>query len=812
MKISLKWLNDHVDILDYATRADELARVLTDAGLEVEATENRAESFRHVVVGHILKLERHPNADRLTVCQLDVGDGTPRQIVCGATNHRAGDKVVVTLPGAVLPGDFAIKKSKIRDVESMGMLASESELGLVDKAEGILILPADAPVGMPFAEYRGLDDVVFELKITPNRADCLSHLGLARELSCLLERPLKAPAIDLNLDHAVNTHARVKLEVRDTRACGRYAGRVIDGVRVGPSPAWLKVRLESVGMKSINNVVDVTNYVMMDLGQPMHAFDLNSLGGGTVIVAPAVAGETFVTLDGTKLTLTGDELTIRDDHHAVALAGAIGGQDSGVGEQTKAIFLESAHFAMDSVRRTARRFGLQTDSAYRFSRGVDPSNVKGALDRASALLAEMAGGRVAADAWDQNPRPRQPPQIMVTAAYVTERLGYEVTTAELSEALRRIGARVESDRDQLKVTAPEFRYDLEQPADLVEEFGRLKGYDTIPETLPPLTGAPLSIDPGFGFEQRVNQAARGAGLSQAVNYGFVNAAAQAEFSGDPAAWVAAGLNIATEPVRLKNPLSEDLNVMRTSLLSGLIKNALLNARHGAADGRLFETGFTFRRAGAGFAQDPRLGVVAWGSPTGLWDKDQSEARVFFDLKARVVQILEKLQITSAQFNLPKDAIGPVHPGQAAVIFVEGRNVGFIGSLHPRVIAREKLRGGWAVAELNLEALGRGQPRPIKFKSIAKFPVVERDLAFVLPNTTAAVEVEREIRRSAGPVLQSVRVFDVFTGGSLPADHASVAFRMVYQDPKETLDEARLTKLQDVITSNVERKLGIKVRA
>ena len=531
MKISLKWLNDHVEIMDFASRADDLAKLLTDAGLEVEAIENKAEAFRHVVVGHILKLERHPNADRLTVCQLDVGTGTAQQIVCGATNHRQGDRVVVTLPGAVLPGDFAIKKSKIRDVESNGMLASESELGLKAEAEGILILPADAPVGKPFAEYFGLEDVVFELKITPNRADCLSHLGLARELACLLERPLKAVPLDLKTDEAVKTRSHVALEVRDPENCRRYAGRVIDGVEVGPSPAWLKSRLESVGMKSINNVVDVTNFVMMDLGQPMHAFDLAHLHGGRITVAASTAGETFTTLDGRALTLTGDELTIRDGDRAVALAGAIGGQNSGVSAQTKSIFLESAHFAMDSVRRTARRHGLQTDSAYRFSRGVDPSGIRRALDRASALIGQVAGGRAAADAWDEYPRPLTPPVIAVTAAFVGQRLGYAVSTEDLRAALVRLGARVDVAGDTLTVTSPAFRYDLEQPADLVEEFGRLRGYDHIPETLPPLNVAPLRLDPGFVLEQRVNALARGAGLTQAVNYGFVNGTAQSELLG-----------------------------------------------------------------------------------------------------------------------------------------------------------------------------------------------------------------------------------------------------------------------------------------
>jgi phenylalanyl-tRNA synthetase beta chain len=436
MKISLNWLNDHIDLSDYRERAGEIAALLTAAGLEVEAVEDKSALFRHVVVGRIAQLDRHPNADRLTVCQVDVGEGSLRQIVCGAKNHKAGDKVVVTLPGAVLPGDFAIKKSKIRDVESLGMLASESELGLKKESEGILILPADAPVGEPFAKYFGLDDVTFEINVSPNRADCLSHLGLARELSALLGRPLKTAGVELKTSARLSTKSAIGLEVHDTQLCPRYSARLVDGVKIGPSPAWLRMRLESVGLNPINNVVDVTNFIMMDLGQPLHAFDAARLQGKKIIVAKAEAGEKFKTLDGSELTLSGDELTIRDGERAVCIAGAIGGLNSGVTDSTTSVLIESAHFAMDSVRKTARRHGLQTDSAYRFSRGTDPSGVIRALERASALIQEVSGGEIAADFWDEYPHPRAARPITVSAAYVSQRLGYPVEAAGLKSWLR----------------------------------------------------------------------------------------------------------------------------------------------------------------------------------------------------------------------------------------------------------------------------------------------------------------------------------------------------------------------------------------
>lgn len=812
MKISLKWICDHIDVQDYAEKPSDLAKLLTAVGLEVEAVENKSEQFKNVVVGHITKLDRHPNADRLTVCQVDAGEGQTRQIVCGAKNHKAGDKVVVTLPGAMLPGNFEIKKSKIRDVESLGMLASESELGLKKESEGILILPADAPVGKPFAEYAGLDDVVFEINVTANRPDCLSHLGLARELSCLLERPLKTPPLKLKTDSTLSAKKTVGLEVKDAKLCTRYSGRVIRGVKVGPSPGWLKARLESVGLNSINNIVDATNFIMMDQGQPLHAFDTAMLKGSKIIVDKAPHGESFVTLDGTEMKLDGFELTIRDSERAVCIAGAIGGKNSGVTEKTTTVFVESAHLAMDSVRKTARRHGLQTDSAYRFSRGTDPSNVVKALDRACALMQQVAGGDVSADHWDIYPQPKEMKPISVTADYVAQRLGYPVDSDALVSWLKRLGCKVESKNGGLTVVPPEFRVDLEQDVDLVEEFGRLNGYDQIPEKLPAMTYAPLTIDKTFAFEVKASDLARGAGFSQAVNFGFVGSKYQASVLGGVEHFRAAGLAMDPQPIAIQNPLNEEMDVMRVSLLPGLLKNLLHNYRYGNTNGRLFEVGYVFRRGPEGYEQDSRLSMVVWGTEQGLWQKQDSSKFAFFDLKARMQGVLQRLLILQAQFN-PWTANPPtlLHPSQAATVFVEGRNVGFIASVHPKWLMDEKIRVPVAVAELDLKALSRGQPRTVKFKSVAKFPAVERDLAFVLPKSMQASEVTTEIKKASGALLQSVDIFDVFEGGNLPEGHVSVAYRMIFQDMEGTLTEEKLTALQSQIVGQVEKKLNVRVR-
>jgi len=811
MKVSLKWLNDHVDILDYMSKAGELAKMLTAAGLEVEAVENPAEQFKFVVTGKIEKLDKHPNADRLTVCQVDAGEGSLRQIVCGAKNHKAGDHVVVTLPGAVLPGNFEIKKSKIRDVESLGMLASEVELGLAKESPGIMILPKGSPIGKPFAEFQGLDDVILEINVTPNRADCLSHLGLARELACLLDRKLKAPKIEMKTSAAVKTKDTVKLSVKTPELCSRYAGRVIQGVKVGPSPAWLKQRLESVGLNSINNVVDVTNFIMFDLGQPLHAFDVAALKGSAIIVGKATAGEKFKTLDGTEMTLTGDELTIRDAERAVCIAGAIGGLNSGVTENTTDLFIESAHFAMDSVRRTARRHGLQTDSSYRFSRGTDPSGVVNALERAVSLIQQVAGGEAAKDHWDLEAKSKDRPAIQVTAEYVGQRLGYEVKAKDLEKWLKRLGCEVKASGDKFSVSAPSYRMDLEIPEDLVEEFGRLNGYDNIPDTLPVMGSAPLAHDKPFGFDQRLSELARAAGFSQTVNYGFTGAKYQADTLGPGEAYRAAGLEMDSEAVKLKNPLSEDLDVMRLSLLPGLLRNLLHNVRHGQNTGRLFEIGFVFRRGPEGYTQDPRFSLAAWGEATGLWNKGGDAQRVFFDVKARVSSILEKLLIQGVQWKELTNTPKLLHPAQAAVLFVEGRNVGFVASVHPQWASSNKVRVPVVLAEIDVKAIGRGQPRTVKFKPVSKFPAVERDLAFVMPKSLRAQDVATEIKKAAGPLLQSIDVFDVFEGGNLPADHQSVAYRMIFQDQEATLTDERLSALQTQIMAAVEKKLSIKVR-
>lgn len=802
MLISLKWLNEFIDVSDFFDKPHELAEKLNRSGIEVESITDPSLPFRSVVVGQIRELVRHPNADRLTLCQVDVGGGVTKQIVCGAKNHKVQDKVVVALPGAVLPGDFAIKASKIRDVESLGMLCSEKELGLKAESEGILILPADSPVGTSFAEYQGLNDIIFDLSVSPNRADVLSHFGLARELKALLGRSLQPFAMDWM---ASDFSTEVKVEVVDKDLCPRYAGRSVRNVQVGPSPWWLAERLEKVGVKSINNVVDVTNYVMMELGQPLHAFDADLISGRALRVGRAKSGDSFTSLDGTEFRLTGDELVIGDDVKALALAGVVGGQNSGVSLKTKHIFLESAFFIPETVRRTSRRLGVETASSYRFARGTDPEGVILALDRACELLKKVAGDAVeiAKNTVDVRGKFAAKPEIAITVATVSERLGFSVPEDEFVSTIERLGSETKKKGEEWQVLPPSYRVDLNQAVDLIEEYARLKGYEHIPESFPPLKEVPTPHAKAFVKERRLRRYLQGEGYHQAINYGFLADSKQKVF-------LTPELSAAGAEVRVKNPLSDELNVMRKTLLPGLFQNLLSNYRYGKEQGRLFELGSVFFEKDGEFVERSSLGLAAWGQMSGLWEKG-GDRPVVYDVKSALENVCLKLRV-KWEWRTLKNPPEFFHPMQAAELFVEGRRLGAIGTLHPEFGAREKIRGDVALAEIDAESLMRGQPRGFRVEALSKFPIVERDLAFVLPSSTLAGDVTREIKKSLGKLLKDIRVVDVFTGGTLPADHRSVAFRMILQDADGTLSEERLSELQNQVIADVQKSLEVHVRA
>ncbi|MCX7977826.1 MAG: phenylalanine--tRNA ligase subunit beta [Bdellovibrionaceae bacterium] len=813
MKISLRWLNEYIDIQDFFDQPQALSDILTAAGLEVESLQDRARDYRHVVVGHILEKAPHPNADKLTVCRVATGEGVVHQIVCGAKNHQMNDRVVVALPGAVLPGDFSIGQSNIRGVDSGGMLCSAEELGLSQKSEGILILPPDAPVGMPFADYWGLNDVILELKVTPNRADCLSHWGLARELSCLLGRGLRYPSTSFKPTSGLTSH-EVKLEVRVPDLCPRYSGRLIRNVKVRPSPQWLKQRLEGLGLKSINNIVDVTNYVMIALGQPLHAFDLSTLTEKQILVDKSKKSEMFETLDGTALEMSGEELVIRDRSKILALAGVVGGKNSGVTTETQSVFLESAWFAPQVVRRTSRRFGIETDSAYRFSRGVDPQGLIRALDLATAMILDLAGGEAAQDCHDHYPQPISRDKVILSVASISERLGYRAEESRLNDYLVRMGCQVQSLGDgRYEVYPPSHRFDLEMEADFIEEYARLTGYDRIPETLPVTAAAPASHEWPWRLDRRVSSVLRGQGFSEAFHFGFLSESSEREFLGRLSHLRAAGLEISEKAVPLMNPLNETLNVMRRSLLTSMWRTVVDNYHHGNERGRLFEIGQVFQKHESSYGEQRRLCLAAWGKDRGLWRAAQ-EAPLVFEIKAALEALLGNLGFSNWSWaSTGNRQLIPdfAHIGQWAVLNVEGRACGLLCTVHPGLREAQKVRCDVALAEIDLDFLYQGQPRLTRCKPISRFPVVERDLAFVMPSSTPVGNVLAEIRQLAGALLVDCQVFDVYQGENLPEGKMSVAFRMFYQAQNGTLQDADVNELQNRIIAGVGAKFSASLR-
>lgn len=815
MKISLKWLNDFVDVESFLSRPQDLADILTKAGLEVEEIQNRAQDYAHVVVGHIVSKDKHPNADKLSLCQVEIAPGTVVQIVCGAQNHKAQDKVIVALPGALLSGNFGIKKSKIRDVESHGMLCSHKELGLATESDGIAILDVQAKVGQSFAEYAGYDDVTFELKVTPNRADCLSHYGLARELGCLLNKPVKSPEV-LTKFSENSTQQKIKLVVLNTDLCPRYCGRYISGVKIGPSPDWLKKRLEAIGQNSINNVVDVTNYVMLEMGQPLHAFDAELIAGRSIQVRKAQPQEKFKTLKEQDLTLTGEELVISDAEKVVALAGVIGGLNSGVSDTTKNIFLESASFNALSVRKSSRSFGVDTDSAYRFSRGVDPSSTARVLDRAALLIQHVAGGDAFAEAYDIHHAMEPKKPIRISIQTVSDRLGYAANEDLFLNYMKGLQIKVEKLNDgEYLMTPPLYRFDLEQDMDLVEEYARLHGYEHIQECIPALKAVPVAHNADYMLSQKVSQCLRTEGFNQAFNYAFTSEHLESQWITDLAALKNQGLTTNDMAIKIKNPLSAEINVMRRTLSFGLWKNALDNIRAGNPEGRLFETGSVFLKSDFGYGENRRLAMIQWGEAGGIYAQAMPSV---YQVKSAIEKLFQSLQITAYSFVNLGSALGQapsfLHLGQWAQVLVEGKAVGFVGTLHPRYLDHEKIRVPMAIAELDLQQILKGQPRPIKFKSLSKFQPVLRDFAFVLDSQKLIGDLLKEIKKSCGANLKELLVFDIYEGANLahlPAGQKSVALRASFQSTEIALTEADLQQLSQKLVDAAKKSVGAVLR-
>ncbi|MCE8015035.1 phenylalanine--tRNA ligase subunit beta [Halomonas sp. MCCC 1A17488] len=792
MKFSEQWLREWVSP---QLGVQGLADQITMAGLEVDAVEPVASAFSGVVVAEVVDKQPHPDADKLNVCQVVDGDGEPVQVVCGATNVAIGQKVPFARVGAVLPGDFKIKQAKLRGVESRGMICSASELGLAEETSGgILVLPADAPAGEDFRAWMGLDDHTVEVDLTPNRGDCLSLKGLAREVGVLNRLPVTPPAIE---PVAAGHDETFPVRVEDPERCPRYIGRLIKGVDVtAATPLWMVERLRRSGIRSIDPVVDVTNYVMLELGQPLHAFDRDNLHGA-VVVRLARQGERLILLDGQEITLEASTLVIADERGPLAIAGVMGGEHSGVGPATRDIFLESAFFSPLAVAGQARSYGLHTDASHRFERGVDPQLTREAVERATALLLAITGGEpgplVEVASAAHLPAERE---VTLRAARLEQALCKALPSAEVQEILERLGLQVSATEAGWQARVPSWRFDIAIEEDLIEEVARIHGYNRLPVRRP---AARLALRPDHEARTplaRLRRQMVARGYQEAVTYSFVAPELQQLLLPD-----------AVSP-RLANPISSDLAVMRASLFPGLVRALEYNLNRQQTRVRLFETGLVFRGDLDQLDQTPMVGALVCGErfPEG-WSGGRDKVD-FFDLKGDLESLIA-LGGEEGAWRFEPGEHPALHPGQSARIVYRGEAVGWIGALHPGVKAELGLKTEAFLFEVRQDALTHGVlPR---FEPLSRYPEVRRDLAFLLGEERPVQALLDCVRDQAGEWLQELRLFDVYQGKGVPEGSKSVALGLTWQHPSRTLNDDEINQLVDAIVAESHQHLGAELR-
>ena len=793
MKISEQWLRQWVNPTN---TSEQLAEQLTMAGLEIDDRYAVARAFSGVVIGEVVSVEQHPDADKLRVTQVNIGEAEPLQIVCGAPNVTVGMKAPVATVGAVLPSEdkkgFKIKKSKLRGVASNGMLCGASEIDLTDNIDGLLELPTDAPIGMDIREYLGLDNQILDISITPNRGDCFSVRGIAREISVINDLPIQMPTIADNITITENS-ATPSVTVNAVEACPRYLLQSISNIdRSIETPKWMQDALVQSGLRSHNFLVDVTNYVLMELGQPLHAFDADTIVGD-IVVRLAEPAETITLLNEQTVTLTGDELVIADDKGALALAGIMGGQRSSVTDSTTNIVLESAFFGQLAIAARARRFGLHTDASQRFERGVDFELPALALARACDLIISVTGGQagpiVKAESSEHLPV-RAPITLPITK--VRDVIGIEIEPAEMVRILTQLGFDVEQQEDVLVCKPPSYRFDMSIKEDLIEEIARIYGYDNIPSVLPHLQVS-MDYDDTADLTHQMKLSLVDNGYMEAISFSFSDAKLEALIDDE-----ALG-----EVLALANPISSDLAVMRRTLLSSLLPCVQYNLNRQQPRVRFFETGLSFvGRSVSDLLQTPSIALVAVGD---VWDEQayQNRALDFYDLKHDIEQLLPA-QIDSARVRYERSELNFLHPGQSAKLYIDDIYVGWLGQLHPSTAKQLDLPATW-VAQLSLAPLLTLAREQHTITTPSKFPQVRRDIAVLVDSDISLQTLETTIRAAAGELLSDLWLFDVYQGDKVPAGQRSLAFALVWQDSTQTLsDDAVKTTTDKVVQALIEQ--------
>jgi len=796
MKLPLRWLNEFVRTdLDTA----DLCHRLTMAGLEVDAVEEKGANLTGVVVGKVTATRPHPDADRLTVCEVDAGDGAPATVVCGAANVRSGIRVAFARDGAVLPDDRRIGRTAVRGVESAGMLCSEAELGIADQSDGIMVLPGRSRLGADVAELLGLRDTIIEVSITPNRGDCLSILGLAREVALVTGGRVREPKVRLTGSGGACSDA-VSVRIEDER-CRRYAARIVRGVKIGPSPLWLRLRLQAAGMRSVNNVVDVTNFVMLERGQPLHAFDLAKLARPEVVVRAAAKSKAIQTLDGVVRALESDDLLIATGDEPIAIAGVMGGADSEVSAETAELLLESAWFAPATVRRTARRLDLHSEAAYRFERSIDIGGVAVALDRAAAMIAELAGGTVVPGMVDVYPGERDPDPIELRPRRASELLGCPVTVSQARRVMKALGARVDkAPAGTLSVTVPTYRTDLEREIDLIEELARVIGYDEIPTELPSRPLMAGSLPERVRMEREIRESLQAAGMSEAVGLAFASPDTNR---------ILPGVNVAGRAVRLLNPITQEEPELRRSILSTLLAMWRHNRNQGATSIAGYSVGKAYWHDGSA-GEGWRLGGVLAGEMPhmGLGARRAPELG---DLKGILETLFEQRRALGDVAWRPGADWPSLHPGKSATIELGAATLGVVGALHPDAEVELDVDGPHWLFEIDLDRLAAHSTPAVRFQGLPRYPAVQRDLAVVVASDFESDRISRFVREWNRDLVEEVELFDEYVGSPIAPGKKSLAYSIAYRAADRTLTDEEVNGLQEHLVLALEKHFDVEHR-
>ncbi len=802
MFVSYKWLQQYVD-LDGISAA-ELADKITKGGIEVEGVEKKSEGIKGVVVGYVQEKVKHPQADKLNVCQVDIGAEEPVQIVCGAANVDAGQKVAVATVGAVLPGNFKIKKAKLRGEASHGMICSLQELGFESKliakdySTGIFVFPDDVEVGKDALEQLNLDDEILELSLTPNRSDCLSMLGVAYEVAAILRKEVKWPEISLE-EEEKTADSMITVEVEAPEAAPLYTAKVIKDVKVGPSPLWMQTTLMAAGIRPHNNVVDITNYVLLEYGQPLHAFDYDKVGSGKIVVREAKAGEKLVTLDEAERSLEPHHLVITNGTEPIALAGVMGGANTEVDESTTTVLLESAYFASSSIRRTSKELGLRSEASARYEKGVDPERVRAAGERAAALMAEYAGGTVLSGTVEVNTLNVEPAVVTITVEKINTLLGTDIKMEEVEAIFSALKFETSVDGDSITVTVPSRRGDITIPEDLVEEVARMYGYDNIPKTLPNASGTAGRLSPYQEKRRTVRRYLEGAGLYQAITYALTSPDKATAFALEK-----------KETVKLAMPMSEERSTLRQSLVPQLLEAAQYNVARQNDSVALYEVGTIFLDTEEVLPEEREhaAGIITGSWHTQLW-QGEKKAVDFFVAKGILEGLFTKLGLAD-QIAFSAAALEGMHPGRTAAITLDGRYIGYVGQVHPNVEKQHDLKETF-VFELCLKQLLNKETTLIAYQSIPRYPSITRDIALVVDKDAIVGEIRSVIVEAGGRLLTDVSVFDLYEGDKMEAGKKSIAFSLKYQDPDKTMTDEEVTKAHDKVLAAVKEKAGAELR-